>query len=555
LKCFVDENGFFLVFEFVDHTLLDELEKHPNGLSEITVQKILWQVLKAVEFIHSHNIIHRDIKPENILNSRNGVVKLCDFGFARTLAASGEVYTDYVATRWYRAPELLVGDTKYGKAVDIWAIGCLVIEMLTADPLFPGDSDIDQLFQIIKCFGNLCPRHREIFYRNPLFTGIRLPDVKEVEPFEKRFFRLSIQMIKLLKRCMSLDPNDRSSASNLLLDEFFLKYNFKEKGLPDLQTQIEKEKIHKIFTKKFDKKNDEKIKRNKLVLRQQPPNKEVSKKNQLLNDSRSKIIKKPTSDISIDNKKSDGVLQTSSKTSLDENHKKLHFANLTSNQNSDKIGDFPKPHHHLYHKPTSNQSIKSRNALKSQSQFTNQSQEESSLRHNDRRSLLPLLVPSYYDKNTNRLRHEIDQSEASYDSIYRQRQISQPSKTSSKKSIKMSSYIQSQKIYNRKNSKSNEKKLRQIPNKVIPPIINQSGLTTPENLNNSALSKKTSRSSIASNTTLRESTSRNSLFQTTRRNEILFATKPVEINNDKHVTYQPRELQSRDFNFQGLKSF
>lgn len=62
-------------------------------------------------------IIHRDIKPENILNSRNGVIKLCDFGFARTLAAPGEVYTDYVATRWYRAPELLVGDTKYGRFV------------------------------------------------------------------------------------------------------------------------------------------------------------------------------------------------------------------------------------------------------------------------------------------------------------------------------------------------------------------------------------------------------------------------------------------------------
>ncbi|NXU81513.1 CDKL2 protein, partial [Oreotrochilus melanogaster] len=79
-------------------------------------------------------IIHRDIKPENILVSQSGVVKLCDFGFARTLAASGEAYTDYVATRWYRAPELLVGDIKYGKAVDVWAIGSLITEMLTGEP-------------------------------------------------------------------------------------------------------------------------------------------------------------------------------------------------------------------------------------------------------------------------------------------------------------------------------------------------------------------------------------------------------------------------------------
>lgn len=85
--------------------------------------------------------------------SKSGVVKLCDFGFARLMAQPGEAYTDYVATRWYRAPELLVGDVKYGRAVDIWAIGCLFAELLTGEPLFPGESDLDQLYHIIKCFG------------------------------------------------------------------------------------------------------------------------------------------------------------------------------------------------------------------------------------------------------------------------------------------------------------------------------------------------------------------------------------------------------------------
>ena len=73
--------------------------------------------LNLLFVLENLQIIHRDIKPENILNSRTGVIKLCDFGFARTLATPGEVYTDYVATRWYRAPELLVGDTKYGRYV------------------------------------------------------------------------------------------------------------------------------------------------------------------------------------------------------------------------------------------------------------------------------------------------------------------------------------------------------------------------------------------------------------------------------------------------------
>jgi len=189
----------YLVFEFVDHTVLDDLERCPNGLDETVAKKVLYQVLKGIEICHLHNIIHRDIKPENILVSKGGVVKLCDFGFARAMAQPGEAYTDYVATRWYRAPELLVGDTKYGRAVDIWAVGCLLAEMLTGEPLFPGDSDIDQLYHIVKCFGNLTQRHREIFYKNPLFVGMKLPEVREVQPLEKKFPRLSSIVIDLMK--------------------------------------------------------------------------------------------------------------------------------------------------------------------------------------------------------------------------------------------------------------------------------------------------------------------------------------------------------------------
>lgn len=115
--------------------------------------------------------IHRDVKPENILVTKSGQVKLCDFGFARILSKQfyywylaiswvfetlgpGDEYTDYVATRWYRAPELLVGDTQYGPAVDVWAIGCVFAEMLRGQPLWPGMSDLDQIYLIIKTLGN-----------------------------------------------------------------------------------------------------------------------------------------------------------------------------------------------------------------------------------------------------------------------------------------------------------------------------------------------------------------------------------------------------------------
>ncbi|CAM5106685.1 unnamed protein product [Eretmochelys imbricata] len=231
----------YLVFEFVDHTLLDDLELFPHGLDYNRVRKYLFQIIKGIGFCHSHNIIHRDIKPENILVSQSGVVKLCDFGFARVLAAPGEAYTDYVATRWYRAPELLVGDTKYGKAVDVWAIGCLVTEMLTGEPLFPGDSDIDQLYHIMKCLGNLTPRHQELFYKNPLFAGVRLPEIKEVEPLERRYPKLSAAVLDLTKKCLQIDPDKRPSCADLLQCDFFNKDGFAERFAQELRLKIQKD--------------------------------------------------------------------------------------------------------------------------------------------------------------------------------------------------------------------------------------------------------------------------------------------------------------------------
>ncbi|GFR71748.1 cyclin-dependent kinase-like 2, partial [Elysia marginata] len=243
IETFRRRKRLYLVFEFVDHTVLDELEKCPNGLDENTARKILWQVLKGTEFCHFHNIIHRDIKPENILVSKSGIVKICDFGFARTLAQPGEAYTDYVATRWYRAPELLVGDTKYGRAVDIWAVGCLLSEMLTGEPLFPGDSDIDQLYHIIRCFGNLTPRHKEVFQRNPLFVGMRLPEVRDIVPLEKKFTRVSTESLALMKQCLQLDPDKRPTCSELLKHNLFQRDGFGARFAIELKQKLHQENV------------------------------------------------------------------------------------------------------------------------------------------------------------------------------------------------------------------------------------------------------------------------------------------------------------------------
>ncbi|CAL4111675.1 unnamed protein product, partial [Meganyctiphanes norvegica] len=152
IEVFRRKRKLHLVFEYCDHTVLNELEKNPKGCPESLTKRIIYQLVQAIKFCHAGQCIHRDVKPENILLTKDGVVKLCDFGFARMLSPE-ENYTDYVATRWYRAPELLVGDTQYGPPVDVWAIGCVLAELVRGEALWPGKSDVDQLYLIRKTLG------------------------------------------------------------------------------------------------------------------------------------------------------------------------------------------------------------------------------------------------------------------------------------------------------------------------------------------------------------------------------------------------------------------
>ncbi|KER27603.1 hypothetical protein T265_05416 [Opisthorchis viverrini] len=148
------------------------------------------------------------------------------------LAGPGDEYTDYVATRWYRAPELLVGDTQYGPPVDIWAVGCVVAEMLTGLPLWPGRSDLDQLHLITRTtdldqlhlitwtMGDLVPRHREIFEKNMFFKGYKLQVPENKSCLDEKFKALSPPLtskeLDFLQCCLTMDPTERSNAEMLL---------------------------------------------------------------------------------------------------------------------------------------------------------------------------------------------------------------------------------------------------------------------------------------------------------------------------------------------------
>ncbi|XP_063713461.1 cyclin-dependent kinase-like 1 isoform X2 [Symsagittifera roscoffensis] len=225
MEVFRRKKRLHLVFEYCDHTVLNELERSPRGVPENTTKRITYQTLQAVAFCHQHNCIHRDVKPENILITKNGQIKLCDFGFARILTGPGDDYTDYVATRWYRAPELLVGDTQYGPPVDVWAIGCVFAELLTGAPLWPGRSDVDQLYLIEKTLGDLIDRHKTIFSQNQYFKGLSIPEPAKREPLEEKLpLIVGKPAMDFLKNCLYLDPSKRMTCQQLLDHQYFSSY-------------------------------------------------------------------------------------------------------------------------------------------------------------------------------------------------------------------------------------------------------------------------------------------------------------------------------------------
>ncbi|XP_025069501.1 cyclin-dependent kinase 20 isoform X7 [Alligator sinensis] len=149
--------GFVLAFEFLLSDLGTVL-RAPGPLPPAQAKAFALMLLQGIAHCHSHRIVHRDLKPANLLISASGQLKIADFGLARVLAPESQrPYSHQVATRWYRAPELLYGSRHYDEGVDLWAVGCIVGELLTHSPLFPGESDIEQLCCVQRLRGSPDP--------------------------------------------------------------------------------------------------------------------------------------------------------------------------------------------------------------------------------------------------------------------------------------------------------------------------------------------------------------------------------------------------------------
>ncbi|OAQ78738.1 cell division control protein 2 [Purpureocillium lilacinum] len=237
-----DGHKLYLVFEFLDLDLKKYMEALPVsdggrgkalpegasikvsqlGMSDQVVQKFMMQLCEGIKYCHSHRVLHRDLKPQNLLIDKDGNLKLADFGLARAFGVPLRTYTHEVVTLWYRAPEILLGGRQYSTGVDMWSVGCIFAEMCTRKPLFPGDSEIDEIFKIFRILGTPS---------EDLWPGVTsYPDFKSSFPKWQRDYsnpichNLDDKGLDLLEMMLVYDPAGRISAKQACNHPYFEEF-------------------------------------------------------------------------------------------------------------------------------------------------------------------------------------------------------------------------------------------------------------------------------------------------------------------------------------------
>jgi len=211
-----------LVFEHVHQDLEAYMRDHPV-LEAKKIKDLLRQMLRGLSFCHAHRILHRDLKPSNILIDKCGTLKITDFGLSRQfITPSTRPLTVNVVTRWYKAPELLLGLKNYSTPVDIWSVACIFAEMITSNPLFCGDCDIDQLQRIFRTLGT----PNETTWRGiSLLPGyesqVKPSNTYNPKSFLKEVLKMEGHGLDLLEKMLPYDPALRISAMNALKHPYF----------------------------------------------------------------------------------------------------------------------------------------------------------------------------------------------------------------------------------------------------------------------------------------------------------------------------------------------
>jgi len=219
LKEVIRENDeLHLVFEHMDSNLYEFTKNRTKPLQESKVRNVSFQILQSLHFMHKNGYFHRDLKPENLL-VRGDVVKLADFGLAREIRARPP-FTDYVSTRWYRAPEVLLRSSVYNSPIDMWAVGAILAELYTFRPLFPGSSESDQLYKVCSVMGTPTKEQWQEGHKLASQIGFRFPqfvptNLQVIVP------QASKEAIELMYAVMKWDPHLRFNTAKCLAHKYF----------------------------------------------------------------------------------------------------------------------------------------------------------------------------------------------------------------------------------------------------------------------------------------------------------------------------------------------
>jgi len=230
------------VFEYMDSDLHYAIRT--GILEEDHKRYIIYQLLKSILFIHSSNVVHRDLKPENLLLNTSCQLKVADFGLARSVhETEGSAYpmTEYVATRWYRAPEIVLGSSVYTKAVDMWAIGCIIAELYSGKPLYPGKSTIDQLTKIMEITGRPTAKELEETAIGAKTAHRLIDNITRVinRSIESVLPDCSEDAIDLISKLLKFSPKDRLTVEEAIAHPYVEKFrDIKEEKICEKAVRI-----------------------------------------------------------------------------------------------------------------------------------------------------------------------------------------------------------------------------------------------------------------------------------------------------------------------------
>lgn len=222
-----NDKDIYLVFEFMESDLHAVIRA--SILEEVHKQYVVYQILKCMKYMHSAELLHRDLKPSNVLINSDCTIKIADFGLARSIVAleetPGQILTEYVATRWYRSPEILLGSSFYTKGIDMWAVGCIIGELYYGKPIFPGTSTLNQVELIMEVTGR--PTKEDI-------DSIRCPPVNmlldsipetKIKSLNTMMPSASDEAIDLIKNLLKFNPNKRLTAEDALLHPYLEEFH------------------------------------------------------------------------------------------------------------------------------------------------------------------------------------------------------------------------------------------------------------------------------------------------------------------------------------------